>query len=850
MWNRRNFRVAYAWRASIAGALAAALMGIGMVASVASPALAGTGTTVSTTTLATPVVSNPSGPGGTPVAGDTATFSVTVTDASGTAVTNPTGLVTIYFGADTTGVTVCQGNLVAGSGTPPLASTASCSAQIPDAGTNNFVAGYPGDSTFLNSLSSVEPITPVDSATSTSVAVTGGTSGLTVGDLISVTANVVATSPEASAAPTGTVAFLDGGSPIHGCSAIALTQGASVSNPSVSAACQFTLTVADNSIAASYAGDVSDGPATVTRPTGFEAALAPSTIAWTAVKTPPVAGDTIKVDATMTGVAGVAPSDAIDVEVAVGTKGPVQLVDCADQPFIGSETVSCTYPVTSAQQLTFSASYGGDNGYLSEHYTPTLSVQPTPATPVVTLTTVYTAPAVGQADTVTATVTGNPVVGAPTGAITVTVSVNSGTPTALTCTAGTPGTDTESVSCPYTYLSADPVVFAATVVADASYVTVNTSIQRSVRALFPGVVVTSPGGSVGATVQVKTVVTGNSSIVSGVDGTITVLVDNSIVIPQANCVITHPLSYTEQSLCSYTYSSVAKVTFEASVAANGAYGAATSSPIIVPPSMGNSTTTLGSFTSKPTIGRLLNLTASVGKPANAIDPIGFVKFFESPGPGKDYLPIASCGPSGEVGLNNEDQAICNVSPVTATETFKAEYVGGTDYKPSTSTVLKPRIHKASVFLYASKKPSASPPVPGSTVTIDVTLTGDLPAGSPTGTVTLHGPKGSNCVHSCTATVKGDGSDKSKAEILVKFPKSGLVTMTVTYAGSSKYLTTANQVSFNVSKGKAVTRGTGTLSGARITTATAGAPARSAARLDRLNSSRRRSSRSIDRTSLS
>jgi hypothetical protein len=142
-------------------------------------------------------------------------------------------------------------------------------------------------------------------------------------------------------------------------------------------------------------------------------------------------------------------------------------------------------------------------------------------------------------------------------------------------------------------------------------------------------------------------------------------------------------------------------------------------------------------------------------------------------------------------------------------------------------------------------------VPGSIVTILVTVTGDLPAGSPTGSVTLHGPKGSKCIHSCTAGVKAEGSDKSKAEIMVTLPKSGLVTMTVTYAGSSRYLTTAGQVSFDVSKARAVTRGT--VSGAPsadVTRATAAAPARSAARLDRLNSSRRRSSRSIDRTSLS
>ena len=527
MSNWRNLRGAYGLRLSFAGTLAAAVLGIGAVASPAgtTPRLDQPGTTPSTTTLAKPTVSNASGPGGTPVAGDTANFSVTVADASGTAVNSPTGLVTIYLGVDTTGGFVCQGPLIAVSGSTPLSSTASCSAQIPDAGTNDFVAGYAGDTTFANSLSSVEPLTGVDSTTSTSVSVAGGTTGLTVGAVISATANVVATSPGASSAPTGAVAFLDGGVPIQGCSAVALTEGGSASSPSVSAACQFTLTVADNSLTASYAGDTNDGPATVTRPTAITAALAPSTIKWSSLQAP-VAGDTVKVDATMTGVAGVAPADAIEVEVAVGTKNPVQLIDCADQPFIGSETVSCTYPVTSALPLIFTASYGGDNGYQPEQWSNNLSVQPTPATPVVTITTADSAPAVGLADTVTATATGNPVVGAPTGAITVTASVNSGTPITLTCTPGTPGTDTESVSCPYTYLTADPVTFVATVAADTNYATANADVQRSVRALVPTVVVTANGGSVGATIHVTATVTGSSSESSAVNGTITVTVDN------------------------------------------------------------------------------------------------------------------------------------------------------------------------------------------------------------------------------------------------------------------------------------------------------------------------------------
>jgi hypothetical protein len=852
MWNRRNFRVGYAWRASLAAALTAALLGISVVTSVASPALAATGTTASTPTLATPVVSNPSGPGGTPVAGDTATFSVTVADGSGSAVTNPTGVVTIYLGSDTTGGFVCQTPaLVLVPESSPLASTGTCQAPIPDAGTNDFVAGYPGDSTFAASLSSVELLTGVDSATSTSASVTGGTTGLTVGDAISVTANVVATSPGASVAPTGTVAFLAGGVPIHGCSAIALTQGAGASNPSVSGVCTFTLTIADNSIAASYAGDPTDGPATVTRPTGFDAAYAPSTMTWSAVKPTPVAGDTIKVDATMTGVAGVAPFDAIDVEVAVGTKGPVQLVDCADQLFLGSETVSCTYPVTSAQQLTFSASYDGDNGYLPEQWTNTLSVQPTQATPAVTVTTADSSPKIGDIDTVTATAIGNPVVGSPTGAVSVKASVNSGTAAALTCSAVTPapGSDAEAVTCPLTYSSAGTYDIVATVAADSNYVSANNNIQRSVRTLVPTISVTAPNRSVGVPVEIETLVTGVAST-PGVNGTIGVTANNVAI--TGKCTVSHPTASSEESLCPYTYANTSPVTFIASVGAGGSYAGNTSSPYVWMPTQGKSTTVLGSFTAKPTIGKLFNLTATVTGQPNAATPTGLVEFLASAGVGKDYLPVTSCAGGGKVGLNTAEQATCDVSPVTTTERFEAKYLSDANYFGSISRVLKPVIHKASVYLYASKKPSSTLPTPGSVVTIDVTLTGDMPAGSPTGSVTLHGPRGSKCVGSCTVRVKGEASAKSKAAISVRFPRSGVVTLTVTYAGSSRYQTTAGQASLVIVKARAVTRGT--VSGARSLAAapgaTAGAPSRSAARLDRLNSSRRRSSRSIDRTSLS
>jgi hypothetical protein len=157
---------------------------------------------------------------------------------------------------------------------------------------------------------------------------------------------------------------------------------------------------------------------------------------------------------------------------------------------------------------------------------------------------------------------------------------------------------------------------------------------------------------------------------------------------------TYPSSSSEQVLCPYTYSNTSLVSFDAEVAANGAYSSATASAVTVVPTLGWTKTVLDSVTAKPTIGKILNLTATVQGPASAAAATGFVQFLESMGPGKDYSPVTSCCAAGEVGLNTADQAECNVSPVTTTERFEAKYLGDNETtKGSTSDLLKPVIHK-------------------------------------------------------------------------------------------------------------------------------------------------------------
>lgn len=757
-------------------AFGAVTLVLGMLIALAGPlaetaGAAPLGTTASTTTLQVSVLT-PSGPGGNPAVGDTVDFSVTVADETGAAGSNPTGTVEISLGS-TSGPEECAiDSLTATGSTPPLSSSGSCSATLPDAGTDTFVASYSGDGTFAASTGNGS-VTSVDSLTSLSLS--GTTTGLTVGNQVTLTATVAASSPGASATPTGTVGFADNNTAITGCTGVTLS-GTGLES---TASCTFTVTQQNDDVTALYAGDGSNEGSNGM--TIFSATGAASTITWAQLNpTSPEAGDQITISATLTGVPGVAPTESIAVDVAVGSGSSTPLSTCSDQYLSSSEIATCTYSLTSSESVTFFASYGGDAGYAPVSPPVQMEVTPGLDTPVVTLSTSPSSPQPGSAGTVTATATGNGVVGAPTGAFT----VEKGTSTMSSCSAPTTTADAESTTCTLDFpTQPGEVDFTAAVAADANYAAASASLEVSVGQVTPTVTVTAPVATVGSTVHVTALVTGSPSVSTPPKGAIEVFASGAL---QSDCDVTNPTSDTEQAVCDYTYPSTSPVTFTADVLASGPYNKASDNkPDVVEAKKASTKTRLRTTSNKPAINKELGLTATVSGPTAGSIETGYVEFFESSGPKAPYVPISTCANGGKVGLTLGAEAECATLPSRTTERFKAVYSGDKNYT-SSSASLKPVIAKAPVFVYPAKVVGGSTPVPGSVVQISVTVTGGDAGGSPTGTVTLSGSFGMRCVHSCTVALKRAADAKSRAIISVRFGAHGSAPIKAVYNGSSVY----------------------------------------------------------------
>jgi hypothetical protein len=734
------------------------------------------GSTASTTTV-TITDANPGGAGGNPVVGDTVTFGVVVTDASGSATVSPSNVVDIHFQYDD-GSMVCRAALAPIAGSSPMASTGSCQAALADAGSDTFYAVYNGDTTFAPSEGTASLPIAVASASTTTVVVPIGPAP-TVGLPFAFSASVLASSPGASAAPTGTVTFLDNGIPITSCLAAPLSPGATVLVPST-VGCSFVPTIVSNALTASYSGDASDGASVSLEPAVVIASAAVPGLTLAVSTMTPAAGDVVTVLATFSGAPGVVPTQSVGVDVSVNGGSPTLLTACDDQILAADETASCSFTVTSTEPLEFTASYAGDAGYGAASAVP-LDVAPVPATPSIALSTGAIGPVAGSSDSVTALVTGSPVVGAPTGAITVSKGL-----TVLSC--GSPVTvgDTESVTCPVTYVAAGLVSFRATVAADSQYSTATATAEREIGLATPAVAVSASGAAVGSTVSVVAVVTGEIAITAAPAGTINVYANASHL---QGCTVSPPSGDSARVTCSYTYTSTVPVTFSAHVGADANYAAASGGPIVEIASRAPDTASLATFTAKPEIGSALSLSAKLTGPKSGALFSGQFEFYVSTGPGVPFSLITTCGQDGFVAVSTIGTSQCSTSAASTTETFYVSYLGDANYLSSKSPVLAPVIVRAPVVMQITKLASASPIFPGTYVHLLVTVTGGPGVGSsPGGTLAIFGPPGAKCASSC----KGDplhsvSGTEAEAQFAISFSSSGVVTVRITYSGSALFL---------------------------------------------------------------
>ena len=159
-------------------------------------------------------------------------------------------------------------------------------------GSHNIVATYGGDAGNNGSTSSALTQT-VNKATSTA-ALASSANPSVVGSSVTFTATVTGT------APTGSVAFTDGGSAISGCNAVALPAGATNSK---TATCSSTsLAVGSHNIVATYGGDAgNNGSTSTTLVQAVNNATSGTTLASSA--NPSVIGSSVTFTATVTGTA-------------------------------------------------------------------------------------------------------------------------------------------------------------------------------------------------------------------------------------------------------------------------------------------------------------------------------------------------------------------------------------------------------------------------------------------------------------------------------------------------------------------------------------------------------------------
>jgi hypothetical protein len=412
-------------------------------------------TDVSTSTAVTSSV-NPS------VAGQTVTYTATVTPGSGTV--TPTGSVTFKDDVSTVDCT-------AGTQTLNSSGVATCQTSYPDTGSHLITAAYGGVPGFSGSTSATLTQTVGRPNTTTALASSGSPSK--AGQTVTYTATVAVVSPGAGT-PTGTVVFKDGGTTIT-CSG-----GAQTLNGSGVATCSSSPSVVGtHSITAVYPGDSSYATSTSSALTQ-SVQQASTTTALVSSGSPSKAGQTVTYTAT---VAVVSPGGGTPTGTVVFKDGGTTIT-CSGgaQTLNGSGVATCSSSPSVVGTHSITAVYPGDSSYATSTSSAlTQSVQQ--ASTTTALVSSGSPSKAGQTVTYTATVAVvSPGGGTPTGTV---VFKDGGT--TITCSGGAQALNGSGVA---TCSSSPSVVGTHSITAvypgDSSYAT-STSMVLSQRVVSANV---------------------------------------------------------------------------------------------------------------------------------------------------------------------------------------------------------------------------------------------------------------------------------------------------------------------------------------------------------------------------
>ena len=286
------------------------------------------------------VTSAPTSNNNPAVAGQTVTYSASVTPTSPT----PTGFIEFFDGG--TPIAACGG----ASGVAMTGTSASCTTSYASQGTHTITATYLGDGNY-NASATSGPLIEVIKAASNISTPTSNANPAVVGQTVTYSASVTPTSPT----PTGFIEFFDGGTPIAACGG---ASGVAMTGTSANCAVSYA-TTGTHTITAQYLGDANYGASAVSSPLTEQVKLASSV---TLSVSP---GSTVPKGTQVTYTATVSPTtptpngnvEFLDGGVAIATCGGATGVP------VSAAQATCSVTYNSKGTHTITVQYLGDTNY-------------------------------------------------------------------------------------------------------------------------------------------------------------------------------------------------------------------------------------------------------------------------------------------------------------------------------------------------------------------------------------------------------------------------------------------------------------------------------------------------------
>ena len=653
--------------------------------------------------------------------GQSVTFTATVSVAGGGGVT-PDGTVSFMDGTTILSTQAINAGGVAMYATSTLT-----------AGVHQITAVYNGDAA-KQIQGSTSPVLDQDVQAPTTATLTSSLNPSNYGNSVTFTATVP---PSGSAAPTGTVSFLDGATPIGA--------GTLKGNPGVATFTTATLNVGTHSITANYAGDSMNGPSS-SLPVNQVVEQAATATTLAAAPTQGIAGEPETITATVKVTSG----SGTPTGTVTFTSGTTQL---GSAPLSNSGTATIT-PALAQGSYQIVATYSGDTNNLGSASTPLALTVVQAATQ--TALTVAPNPALVLAPiTFTAQVTGNG--GTPTGSVNFMANGNvigAGTVNAsgaATFTTSTLAAGTYSITASYTGDAND-----------GSSASSAASLTISLATTATAITVTPDPALVGAAITITAKATGNGGTPTGGVS----FIANGTTLNTAT-LTGGTASFTTSTLAPGTY------TITASYLGDAADSPSTSTSISEGVGLIPTSTSLGSSVTPGTPPQVV-LVATVLNNGTGVLPTGTVSFMSN---------------TTEVGSATLNAAgVATITPNLTTGVnynIVAMYSGDADHSPSSSpaipvsgtpTLFSLGVNPSSVTMATSQN---------ATVTVNLNSNGTFADTIGLGCASL--PAGVFC-HFSSPSVKltADGSASVQLTIDTNNPLSGGSSAMNRPAGGSKF----------------------------------------------------------------